>query len=865
MARISELPELTALDGADEIVVTDSSTSDLTTRSSVDTLVTYLEANLDLGTTIDGINDVPGLQTALTALEDGKANVDHTHIISQVLGLRDELDTKYDSSTAGILGNTVIIGSNSININDVVNEAVADITGVSPTDSRIPGNVTIGNRLVFTSTNGQIGEETPQQFKADLLLNNVDNTADVDKPISSATQSALDLKVGIDAFTEGQAAQDALIAVNTAKNGITDAQAAAIVANTAKITYPSSDSTKLAGIEAGADVTDTANVWTSLGISTTGSTGSILTERGVFVNASEIPTNITKASVDGALTGLGANVVLKMNADNNEVEASSIVDEGSGVVKIADISPRTPKSDGYVVVTADGTLGTASGANPATTLPPNVVTTDTSQTITGAKTISGDLTTDYNYGTRNRLNWILPTTLSIPVNGASSFQIGLGNFAADNISNIIGFVFPSGFISLDGEGNSEAGTVDSPVIVGDVIPVPGTTGITFTSYDVNSNTLTLDSVDGGSITGVNAVNFVQFIVNQETGVIPSSRLDLGSIQQANISDDSYLGVDADGSLIRSVVSQKGVSSTTITISDDRGEAFTFGNTPSLYTGIGAGLSPNTTNDGILSFSWSIDSADKPPFVNFYTDNVTEYVFRSFPNNDTSEVDLVDIARDFNVWMEDTSITRTIFIDFRTATNQVGATNPSIMTTTLNTWFNRCTAEVRVPVFNNESIFNGTATFNGLIQSNSGIRFDVAGDIHPTTPLAANTLDDYEEGTWTPVYSYFSFTTFQQEELVFDSVEATYSKVGNTVHLWCELGFPSTSPDGASAITGLPFTPSVDSFGSGGLKGSHPPSGNYGVVGLRDSGFWLHSTNGGELNASSVAGNTYVVQLTYQTN
>ena len=324
MARISELPELTALDGADEIVVTDSGTSDLTTRASVDTLVTYLEANLDLGTTIDGINDVPGLQTALTALEDGKANVDHTHIIDQVLGLRDELDTKYDSSTAGILGNTVIIGSNSININDVVNERVADITGVSPTDARIPGNVTIGNRLVFTSTNGQIGEETPQQFKADLLLNNVDNTADVDKPISSATQSALDLKLGIDAFTEGQASQDALIAVNTAKNGITDEQSAAIVANTAKITYPTSDMNKLAGIEAGADITDTANVWSSLGVSTSGSTTKYLTERGVFTAAEA---DLTLDEIGGKAlptTAPGDQQGFRFSASSDEWEYTTI-------------------------------------------------------------------------------------------------------------------------------------------------------------------------------------------------------------------------------------------------------------------------------------------------------------------------------------------------------------------------------------------------------------------------------------------------------------------------------------------------------------------------------------------------------------
>ena len=273
MAAIQDLNSISSVNGSDIWIIDDGTE---TQTATVNQLVTYLGANLSIPT---GIDDITGLQTAL----DGKASVDHTHIISQVAGLRDELDTKYDSTTAGILGTTVIIGANSININDVVSEAVADITGVSPTDSRIPGNVTIGNRLVFTSTNGQIGEETPQQFKADLQLNNVDNTTDVDKPVSNATQDALDLKLNIDAFTEGQAAQDALIASNTAKNGITDDQAAAIVANTAKTSYPTFAATKLATIESGADVTDTTNVWSSLGISTGGRTTFVLSERGVFV------------------------------------------------------------------------------------------------------------------------------------------------------------------------------------------------------------------------------------------------------------------------------------------------------------------------------------------------------------------------------------------------------------------------------------------------------------------------------------------------------------------------------------------------------------------------------------------------------
>ncbi len=51
-----------------------------------------------------------------------------------------------------------------------------------------------------------------------------------------------------------QTTQDAAIALNTAKVGITGTQASDITTNNAKVTYPSADSTKLSGIEALAEV-----------------------------------------------------------------------------------------------------------------------------------------------------------------------------------------------------------------------------------------------------------------------------------------------------------------------------------------------------------------------------------------------------------------------------------------------------------------------------------------------------------------------------------------------------------------------------------------------------------------------------------
>ena len=68
----------------------------------------------------------------------------------------------------------------------------------------------------------------------------------------------------------------------------------------------------------------------------------------------------------------------------------------------------------------------------------------------------------------------------------------------------------------------------------------------------------------------------------------------------------------------------------------------------------------------------------------------------------------------------------------------------------------------------------------------------------TSNTDANTIDDYEEGTWTPnLTSGYSF----------DGTTAHYTKIGNTVHIYCNFyrdGFSTNS--NTYIITNLPFTP-----------------------------------------------------------
>ena len=58
----------------------------------------------------------------------------------------------------------------------------------------------------------------------------------------------------------------------------------------------------------------------------------------------------------------------------------------------------------------------------------------------------------------------------------------------------------------------------------------------------------------------------------------------------------------------------------------------------------------------------------------------------------------------------------------------------------------------------------------------------------------NTLDDYQEGTWTPTGNVITFA----------NASGTYTKVGRMVFATFSVEFPTTSDTGNAEINGLPF-------------------------------------------------------------
>jgi hypothetical protein len=94
---------------------------------------------------------------------------------------------------------------------------------------------------------------------------------------------------------------------------------------------------------------------------------------------------------------------------------------------------------------------------------------------------------------------------------------------------------------------------------------------------------------------------------------------------------------------------------------------------------------------------------------------------------------------------------------------------------------------------------------GAITWSEKVRFQAAGGISFNgDTAAANALDDYEEGTWTPAFYTYSGVTTSSITITL----ATYTKIGNICHIHANITCTLSSLPGQTiTITGLPFAAS----------------------------------------------------------
>lgn len=125
---------------------------------------------------------------------------------------------------------------------------------------------------------------------------------------------------------------------------------------------------------------------------------------------------------------------------------------------------------------------------------------------------------------------------------------------------------------------------------------------------------------------------------------------------------------------------------------------------------------------------------------------------------------------------------------------------------------------------------------------------------------ANTLDDYEEGTWTP-------NDASAAALTFSSVNGYYTKIGRLVFITATLTYPATGDASAARIGNLPFTvanatgnvPVGNAFAS---SAATAPDVIDGLLNTITAEFRLH--NGTTVTNGNLSGATVRFSLVYHT-
>jgi hypothetical protein len=127
---------------------------------------------------------------------------------------------------------------------------------------------------------------------------------------------------------------------------------------------------------------------------------------------------------------------------------------------------------------------------------------------------------------------------------------------------------------------------------------------------------------------------------------------------------------------------------------------------------------------------------------------------------------------------------------------------------------------------------------------------------------ANTLDDYEEGTWTPTLTGWNSITYVVRV-------GLYTKIGNQVTCWFDISVSAgTSTAGGVLVTGLPFTARANCVGGGMTSYADLPVSDRSYYAAYPTGsainFYYFVSGGTTVSNANISGTRYLQGcVTYQ--
>lgn len=225
------------------------------------------------------------------------------------------------------------------------------------------------------------------------------------------------------------------------------------------------------------------------------------------------------------------------------------------------------------------------------------------------------------------------------------------------------------------------------------------------------------------------------------------------------------------------------------------------------TGLGIGVSPSEA----LSVSGNVEIIRTAPHLDLMEDGVTDSNHRFRQNAGNLYIQK----------LSDDKATATDRIVLDGGTGKVGiGTSPSEM---LHILGGGSGPEVRlqnssgshyIRAYDDNWNFLANATNTAMTIKNSGqVNFGAGIGIGGTG--SANTLDDYEEGTWSPSFQSDLSTTYTTRV-------GTYTKVGDLVTAWFHIDINVNGATGTQSliIAGLPFAAASTSENYGSVSGMH---------------------------------------------
>lgn len=264
-------------------------------------------------------------------------------------------------------------------------------------------------------------------------------------------------------YTEDRVSANTDVAANTAKTGITEAQASAIVDNTDKNSYPSEDALKLSGIEEGAEVNVQSN-WnaTSGDALILNKPTTISAQQASDITANNAKVGITTGQADAIVANTAKTGITTEQADAIVANTAKV---GITTQQASDITANNAKvgittQQAADIVTNNAKVGiTAQQASDITTNNAKISFDSTSSTKLGtiAEGAEVNVNADWNAtsGDAEILNKpTIPTNNNQLTNGAGYINEAAQTIHTNAIGNAIDF---SARVTLDGgvaEGTS---------------------------------------------------------------------------------------------------------------------------------------------------------------------------------------------------------------------------------------------------------------------------------------------------------------------------------------------------------------------------------------------------------------------------